>query len=260
MILHRLVASSALVIHMIIGVSHVASGQNKSDSVIVMQPKPQWTTGSINVQFGNTALGLDELNGSLTANGRPAFSTNVATIGIAGYARFQRLIIGGDYAMAIPQRETAPGWVSKMSTGSAMIDAGYVILDRARLMVYPQLSLGIRATSLKVQRAGDFSYEDGVRDPARGVEMSSLGALAGMGFVAETHLSTAKTGAFSIGVRAGMVKPLGAPGTLAGESVVRGAPHEASGWNVRLTIGKPIGRRRDVATALSTAVLALPTW
>lgn len=259
MITHRFLASSALVVHMIGGLSHVASGQDNPNGALVEKPTPHWTTGSISVQFGAAGLGLTELNGSLTANGRPAFSTSVATIGVSGYARFGRFLIGGGGESALPQRETATGWVSKISFGSAMVDAGYVMISRSRLTVYPQLSIGIRATSLKVQRTGDFTFDDGVRDPARGVEMSSLGALAGVGIVAETHIATERTGDFSIGIRAGMSKPLGAPGTLAGESVVSGTPREGSGWQLRLTVGKPIGKRREVVNALSTAVLSILT-
>jgi hypothetical protein len=253
---HRTLALVALA-HGIMGLSHVAIGQDRPDSVMVAIATPRWTTGSLNVQFGVAGLGLDELNGTLTANGRPPFSTSTATIGIAGYARFGRLLVGVGGESALPQRDEAAGWTTRVSFGSAMVDAGYVILDRSRLIVYPHVSIGVRATSLTVQRVGDFTFTDGVRDPARGVELSSRGALAGVGLVAETHLTTSRTGDFSIGVRAGLVTSVGAPGTIAGERTVSGAPHEASGWHVRLTVGRPIGRRRNVVSALSTALVSL---
>ncbi len=252
---HLKVVALLAIVHALM--THVAACQDQPDSVMVAHATPGWTIGSVNIQLGTAGLGWAELNGTLSANGRPTFSTSVATIGVAGYARFGRLLIGGGGESALPQRQVSSGWTNKIKFGSAMLDAGYVVIDGSRLTMYPQVSIGLRATSLTVQRTGDFTYNDGVRDPARGVEMSSLSALAGVGFVAESHLSTSRTGAFSIGVRAGLVTPIGAPGTLFGESTVSGAPHEESGWHLRLTIGKPIGKRRDVVSALSTALVSI---
>jgi len=252
------VSMFALVLGLTISIS-IADCQEPSDSVMVKRDTPRWTTGSITVQSGGARLGLGELNATLTANGRPAFSTNVATFGLSGYARFGRLVLGGSSETALPQRRSSAGWRSTVSFGSAMLDAGYAIVDVPRLLVYPQVSLGLRQTSLRLERSGNFSYDDGVNDPARGVAMSSLGVLSGLGVVAEMRLATRLTGAFAIGLRAGLVQPLGGAATLAGESNVTGTPREGTGRYLRLSIAKPIGKRRDTLGALSTAMLSLLT-
>ena len=98
-----------------------------------------------------------------------------------------------------------------------------------------------------------------MQDPARGVSLSSRSALAGAGIVVESYLHSRITGDISIGLRAGVMQPLGQPATSAGESAVVGTPRESSGRYLRLSIGKPIGKRRDALNALSTALLSLLT-
>jgi hypothetical protein len=239
--------------------SRGAVGQGQPDSIMVERVTPRWSTGSLNVQIGTARLGLAELNESMQSNGRPAFSTKVATIGVSGYTRFGRIVLGVGGESALPQREMSAGWISKISFGSAMVDAGIAAIDRPGLLVYPQVSLGLRKTSLRMERSGDFTYDEGVQDPARGVALSSRSALAGFGLVAEGHWTTRRTGSFSVGARAGVVQPFGGPGTSAGESSVTGTPREASGRYLRLSIGKPIGKKRDMMSGLSTALLSIIT-
>lgn len=253
----RFIASVLALTVGLTGSSRIAAGQGRRDSVMVERITPRWETGSISVQIGAAHLGLNELNERLARSGRPSFSTTVTTIGVSGSARFGRLLLGGGGESALPQRELSPGWISKISFGSAMIDAGVAAIDRPGFLVYPQFSLGIRKTSFRMDQSGDFTYDGGIQDPARGVAMSSRSALVGFGLVAEGHWTTRRTGEFSVGMRAGVVRPLGRPGTSAGESVVTGTPQETSGRYVRLSIGKPIGKRRDTIGALSTALLSI---
>lgn len=236
-----------------------ATCQEQPDSMMVARVTPRWSIGSVSFQLGAAHLGLDELNGTLAANARPAFSTDVATIGISAYARFGRLVIGGSGESALPQRASTPAWNNTISFGSATLDAGIALVDRPHLLVQSQLSIGVRKSSLRMEQSGDFPYVDGVRDPARGVALSSLGALAGVGVVAELRFRTRTTGAFAIGMRAGIARPLGDPVTSAGESSVTGTPRESAGRYLRLSIAKPIGRRRDIVSALSTAMLSIIT-
>lgn len=249
--MHRFIASAVALSIGVIGSSRSAQGQSDSAKA------PSWLVGSINVQVGSARLGLAELNASRTSADRPAFSQNVTTIGMTGQARFGRLLLGGGGESALPQRELSPGWVSKISFGSITLDAGVALVDHPRVRMYSTVSLGIRKTKTQMERRGDFSYEDGMQDPARGVTMSSLSALSGAGVVVESYLSTKFTGDISIGLRAGVTRPLGDPSTSAGESSVSGAPREGAGRYLRLSIGKPIGKRRDAMSALSAAVLSL---
>ena len=256
--LHFLASLAALGVALA-GPTRTAIGQDRPDSMMVARVTPRWTTGSISFQLGSAHLGLSELNGTLAANARPAFSTDVATLGLSAYARFGRLMIGGTGESALPHRAASPGWRNTISFGSATLDAGVALIDRPRLLVQTQLSLGLRKTSLRLEQSDDFRYEDGVRDPARGVELSSLSALGGIGMVAELRFATRSTGTFALGLRAGFAQPLGHAATLAGERSVTGAPRESAGSYLRLSIGKPIARRREIMSALSTAMLTIIT-
>lgn len=241
------------------GQARVVNCQERTDSIMVERITPRWTIGSISFELGSANLGLDELNGTLAANGRPAFSTDVATIGVSAGVRFGRFIVGGSGETALPQREKSPGWVSKVSFATVSLDAGFALVDRPRFTLQPQFSFGVRKTALRIEQQGDFQYADGVRDPARGLSMSSFSALAAAGVAAELRFSTRMTGDFAIGLRAGFARPLGAPAAWAGESSVTDAPRESAGRYLRLSVAKPIGRRRDIMGALSTAVLSLIT-
>jgi hypothetical protein len=254
---HSFIASAVALSIGFVGGSRYAAGQDQPDST--KRDVPRWTTGSINVQIGSARLGLTELNESRTANGRPAFSENVSTFGMSGQVRFGRLLLGGGGETALPQRELSPGWISKISFGSMTLDAGMALIDRPRIRVYPTISVGIRKTKMQMERIGDFTYDDGMQDPARGVSLSSRSALAGAGIVVETYVSSRLTGEFSIGLRTGVMSPVGNPATSAGERSVSGTPRETSGRYLRLSIGKPIGRRRDAMSALSSALLSLFT-
>lgn len=237
--------------------SGIADCQEPADSVMVARYTPRWSVGAIGVQFGAAHLGLGDLNRTLTAHGRPAFSTDIATFGLAASARFGRFAIGGSSESALPQRTSAAGWVNRISFGSATVDAGFIVVDGARLVVQPQLSLGVRYSSMRLEQRGDLAYEDGVRDPARSLDMTTMRAMGGVGIAAELRLATRATGPFAIGLRAGLTRPFGAPAAWSGERAVTGAPGEADGRYLRVAVSRPIGRRRDIVSTLSTAMFSL---
>jgi hypothetical protein len=233
-----------------------AAGQGAGDTVVVAvkDAAPSWTIGAVSLQAGVVRLDLDELNAVMAASGRPTISTDLASIGIAGHARFGRWLIGGSGEVA-SQRRVAAGWINTASFGSAMVDAGMAVIDGPRLLVYPQVSLGIRQTTLRIEQTGSFAYDAAVTSPARGVSLSSFGALAGVGLVTELHFATRRTGAFSVGLHAGYRTPLGAASTSSGESSVSGAPRQPGGQFLRLSVGKPFGSRSSALGLVSTAVM-----
>lgn len=248
-----------IVVSAILATPHPARAQDVTDSVLVARVTPRWSLGEVSFQVGTAHLGLSAFNDVLTANGRPAFATDAATFAVSGYARLGRLIVGGSGESALPQRKAAAGWNNRVTFGSATLDAGVALLDRSRVHVQSFASFGLRTTSLRMEQRGDFAFNDGVRNPARNLELSSINALAGAGIAAEVRFATARTGAFAVGVRTGFARPLGGPAMRAGESSVSGAPRETTGRYLRLSISKPVGRRREVTSALSTAVLSLLT-
>src|SRR4051812_31169898 len=145
-----------------------AHAQENSDA-----PKDtaRWTTGATQVRVGSAHLGLDRLNAGLAENHRPTFSNTLRTLGISTYARRGRLIAGASIEGSLPHRTTDASWTTKLSANTATLDAGYVMLDGSRLMVSAGASVGLRNTSLHFERRGNFTYGDGLEDPARGVDL-----------------------------------------------------------------------------------------
>lgn len=257
--IHRIVLALMVLTATLSVAPEPAACQDRTDSMMVARITPSWNVGAVGVQLGTAHLGLGNLNDALTSNGRPSFSADVATIGVSAYARFGWLMLGGSGETALPQRRTTPVWTNRITFGSATIDAGVAIIERPRILVQSQLSFGLRKTSMRMEQRGDFAFEDGVGNPARNLELSSLSALGGVGVMAEMRFATRVTGEFAVGLRAAIHRPLGAAATWAGESRVTGAAQETDGRYLRISVGKPIGRRREVVSSISTALLTLLT-
>lgn len=254
MLTSRLASRAALLLALA-GAS-TAAAQTQSDTTMVPRVRPRWTNGAFMLRAGSAHLGIGALNESFARNGRPQFASDVATVGFSGYARFGRLMLGGGGESALGSRIASPEWISKIGFSSATLDAGVVAVDASGMLIAPQLSLGVRRTSLRMERPGDFTYDEGVQNPARGVALSTSQGLIAMGIVVERHLRV-RTSQLSIGVQAGVAQPFGGPKTYAGESQVHGTPRQATGRYLRFTIGKPLGGRRDVLGAVSGAVLSM---
>jgi hypothetical protein len=237
-------------------VSYAALAQESGDSVKVLRVRPSWSNGSVNFQLGATQLGLDAMNDRMTLGGRPAFALSAPTFGISGYARFGRILLGGSGESAIPSRELSPGWVSKITFGSALANAGIAMVETKHVMLAPQVGLGVRKTSLRMERSGDYAYDEAIQDPARGIAMSSIAGVWQFGMVTELRAKTRVTGDFSIGMRAGMSLPFGGPATSAGEARVHDAPREDAGHYLALSFGKPIGAKSQVIKTMSSTLLS----
>jgi hypothetical protein len=231
-----------------------AAGQTTTDTATVA---PKWTTGSFRIEFGADRLGIAALNRTMSANGRPEFDDQLATIGLSGTARFGRVVVGGTGETALPQRNLTAGYINKLWYGTASADLGFVAIETPMFVVYPQASLGVRHRVLKMEQEGDFTYDGAVNNPSRGVSMSTWRAIAGYGIVAEWRTDSRLTGPLSLGVRGGYATPIGGGHTSSGESTVSGTPGEGSGGYVRFSIGKPLGKRRNVASLFSTVLVPL---
>jgi hypothetical protein len=231
-----------------------AAAQSGRDTTTVT---PRWTTGSFRIEFGADRLGITALNKTMSTSGRPQFDDQLATIGISGSARYGRVLVGGTGETALPQRNLSAGWINKLWYGTASAELGLVALETPMFVVYPQASIGVRHRVLRMEQAGDFSYDVAVTNPTRGVSMSTWRAIAGYGVVAEWRLATRITGPMSLGVRGGYATPLGGGHTTSGESTVSDTPGEGSGGYVRFSVGKPLGKRRNVASVLSSVLVPL---
>jgi hypothetical protein len=88
-----------------------------------------------------------------------------------------------------------------------------------------------------------LNYVDAVHDPALRMALLSNGPFTELDVGVERRFHTQRTGAFSIGVKGGLVLPLAQAVTSVGERAVNGAPRERARRYLLLHIDKPIGKR-----------------
>jgi hypothetical protein len=157
----------------------------------------------------------------------------------------------------LPHRKSQPGWITKLSAGSATLDAGYVLLDASSIAISATTSIGIRSTSLHFEQAGDFTYDEGLENPARAVDLLSRGGIVHFGLDAERRFETTRLGQFSLSLETGVARPLGAAATYSGENRVLATPRQNSGRFLRVAIGKPITRRGRALDTVGAALVSM---
>ncbi len=217
----------------------------------------RWTTGATQLRAGSMQLGLDQLNASLVESHRPTFANTVPTLGISTYARRGRLLGGASIDGSLPHRGTDATWTTKLTVSTATLDGGYVLIDGSRLMISTNVSVGVRSTWLHFERRGDFSYDDGLADPARGVDLMSRTGVAQLGLSVERRFELGRVGMFSLVGQGGTMRPFGGPATFAGENRVRGTPEQDAGGYARIAISKPIARGARALDMVSGALLSM---
>lgn len=221
---------------------------------------PQWTVGATQFRGGSMDLGLERLNADLSRNGRPTFSSSIPSVGVSTYARHGRMLVGASVEGTLSRRGVQDGWVTKLSASAATLDAGMALIDASRFFVYSMASLGLRSTSLHFEHRGDFTYDDGLGDPARGVDLSSRGGIAQLGVSAEWRFDTRIAGRFALAVQMGTTQPLGSPSTSAGENRVSQTPNPTSGRYIRIAFNKPLARRARAFDTAGAALLSMLAW
>jgi len=236
--------------------SSAAAAQEKSTA----DSSARWTVGATQFRAGGLRLGLGSLNTDLARNGRPVFSNTIPSFGISTYARKGRVLFGASADGSLPRRGAQGGWVTKLAAGSATLDGGLALIDASRTFVYTMLSVGVRSTSLHFERDGDFTYSEGLQDPARGVDLASKGGIAQIGISAERRFEARRLGRFALAAQTGWVKPFGSAATFAGENRVRQTPDQTAGSYIRLAFSKPIAKRGRVMDTLGAALLSTLAW
>ena len=238
------------------GDSTRATAPAERDSMVPVR-RASWSTGAAYLRFGTTQLGLGALNDVLARNSRPSFSDGTSMIGFSAHARRGRLLLGATGETSLPHRRVDNGWMSELSAGMATLDAGIAIYERGATMLATTGSLGIRHTRLRLEAEGDFSYDEGVSNPARGVTMSSRSGVAQGGLLLEQRVRAPKLGAIAVSAQFGVSAPFGGASTFAGESRVAGTPTQEAGTYLRVAIGKPLRQRGEALNAVWAALLSM---
>lgn len=216
----------------------------------------RWSIGATQFRTGSMQLGLDRLNQSLAASNRPTFANTVPTFGISTYARHGRLLGGASIDQALPHRATDATWTSKLTVSTTTLDGGYVLLDGSTVMISTSVSIGMHSTSLHLERRGDFTYGDGLDDPARGVDLTSRSGVAQLGLNIGRRFEIGRLGKFALSGQGGLMRPFGGSLTFAGENRVHDTPRQASGSYARIAIARPIASGSRALNMISGALLS----
>lgn len=227
-----------------------------AQSVETSKDTARWNIGATQLRTGSMHLGLDRLNESLAASSRPTFANTVPTFGISTYARRGRLIGGASIDQSLPHRGTDATWTTKLTVSTATLDGGYVLFDGSSVMISTNVSIGIHRTSLHFERRGDFTYGDGLNDPARGVDLMSRNGTAQVGLNIERHFDIGRLGKLALSGQGGLTRPFGGSLTFAGENRVHGTPRQTPGSYVRVAIARPIASGARALNMLSGALLS----
>lgn len=218
---------------------------------------PSWSVGGAYLRFGTTRLGVGALNDVLTRNGRPAFAEAASMAGFSAHARFGRLMLGATGETSLPHRRVAGGWFSQLSAGLATFDAGVAVYQSHGTLVAPMASIGVRRTGLRLEQQGEFTYDDGVAHPARGVTLSSRSGVTQAGLLLEQRFRAPRVGQLAVSAQVGVSAPFGGASTFAGENRVGQSPTLQSGGYARIAIGKPIARRGEALNSAFVALLSM---
>lgn len=216
-----------------------------------------WDSGSVALRVGTAHLGISELNQLMARNGRGSLPSDVATIGFTAHRRLGRFVLAGEADWALPRSRSDNGMRSALSQQSFSVGVGLVIVEVGGISIFPVGSVGLRRAALSMQEIGDFTFDEGLANPGRGVEMSSLGGIARTGLTAERRFAFGRTGPFSISVEGGVARPFGGTWTTAGENRVTAVPGEKSGSFFRLGIGRPLGKGTDFGGRLGGLIGAI---
>lgn len=196
-------------------------------------------------QIGAAQLDVDEINAALTAAGYPAFEENFVSLGGAGLASRNRLLIGGEGHAVFQSSETSADGQFRTSLGGGygMFNVGYEVFRSDGLSIYPLLGIGGGGTSLRIGERAVVDFDDVLAQPRRGVQLTNASLLLGGALGADWLLGVGTgRGGMVLSLRAGYnYAPLESDWSIDGTDVAGGPESTLSGFYVRLGFGG--GRR-----------------
>lgn len=207
-------------------------------------------TVSVRVGAGYTHFNFDDLNSRLAVAGLPKLGSHHATFGIGADVRAKRLILGAGWQSLVTRTANADPYRTMVNGGVGLLDAGVVLVKRGPFIAYPSVGLGGRVVSINVQERGDFSFDDGLSQPRRAVDLAGIAFVYDLGAGAEWRVS--RTVPLAITARAGIVRNIGAEHWYSESGKVHGGPRAARGSYVQLGVATAVPVRsvgRSVAGA-----------
>ena len=223
--------------------------QTPKDSI-----KPRFTIGSTQTLVGYARFSLPELDSRIAAAGLPRAASSAATVGIGADVRHGRALAGAGFQTMITRDHRDDDYRTRLSGNFSLFDFGYAVVRSRSIWVYPVVGIGATHMSVNVKARGDFSFDDGLANPAREISMSGLAALGHFGMLVERRFSRGES-EMALALRVGAMRTLGSQSWMAEDSRIDGGPKTIRGTYARLSFSRPIRTRRDAALPIAGTVV-----
>ncbi len=150
------------------------------------------------------------------------------------------------------------GWRTRVGGGYALGEVGVAAVAAPRRLVAVTGGLGAARVTTRVRPVAGGRFDSVLVAPQRGVELASHTLLLHAGLLADHAVRWRRDGTLLVGLRAGWMGGAGRSRWHADDAALAGGPDVAPrGAYVRLTLGTPLGRRRD---ALLPALAPALPW
>lgn len=204
---------------------------------------------------GVVTLDVADLNARLARSGLPRIASTAAMVGLRADLRLGRLVVGGGWQTILPRTSASEAHRSRSSGDMATIDAGAIVMRGSRGALYSLAGVGATHLAIRIDRRGDFRFDDGLAHPERGMEITGTTFQYHAGIGAEWR-PTATSG-FMLTARAGLLRGLGSQRWTAGMEEVSGGPNAMRGSYLTVGIARALDRPRNAVLPIAGAVLRM---
>jgi hypothetical protein len=212
-------------------------------------------TGLTLTGAGVITLDVADLNARLARTALPHVASSAAMAGLRAELRVGRLVIGGGWQTILPRTTTSDDYRARSSGDMASLDAGAILVRGPRGAIFSLAGVGATHLAIRIDRRGDFRFDDGLAHPERGMEITGTTFQYHAGFGAEWRPSTRS--ALLLTARAGLLRGLGDQRWSAGPESVAGGPNARRGSYLVVGIARPLDRPRNALLPMAGAMLRM---
>lgn len=246
----RALAAAALLASPSIGAAQCST----SDSLLPPFQAPGLTRGGLEVATFDFA----PLNAALARGGIPTIDETLVGYGFGGMLHFGRVRVSSRGHLLLPRTADGENVERRVAGGLGYLDVGYMLAPGPSTRITPQVGLGGAALDLRISdRHATPSFDDVIREPARGTDLRGRGFFASAGASVDHAMSFRGRG-FVIGLHGGYRWELGDPRWSLFDASVGGGPALGlDGGYVQLSAGIPL---RGVRNALLVMLSPIVTY
>jgi hypothetical protein len=206
-----------------------------------------WRVGTAYLTAGGNGLPLGVLDTRLRAAGLPGAPTGAASVGSGAYAVVaRRVVVGASGHVLMAGRSEHAGWQTRVGGGYALGELGIAAVATSRTLIAVTGGFGASRVTARIRPLAGGRFDSVAVAPRRSLELGSHTMLAHAGLMADHAVRWRGGRTVVVGLRAGWMGDVGDSRWRADDAALSGGPTVAPrGAYARLTVGAPLGRRRD---------------